>query len=325
MLFLELKKYKILHKCFNFFKRKELIHNRALFKKYGLNKKYYSSISSNDFETIKSPKNTYDVTNSKSEMPKKELFNSFPEDVKNELLKWSDDGYVILKKFFSDDEVDLLNDEVELLLAKKKANIRYGNKIMFAIHNSLKLYQAGTNEKISTILNFLMDKKVSLFQSINFLTGSQQRTHSDSIHMTTFPYGNLIAVWIALEDINSNSGPLHYYPGSHKLPYIMNKDYENLGSKFKLGDKKYNDYEDKIDDVIQKNKLKKKVFLAKKGDILIWHANLLHGGEKSLHPNNSRKSMVLHYYTNDAICFHEITQRPAYKKVLVKPKNIKTL
>ena len=51
----------------------------------------------------------------------------------------------------------------------------------------------------------------------------------------------------------------------------------------------------------------------KKGDVLIWHANVLHGGEKMTNPDSSRKSMVFHYYTDDAVCFHEITQRPTLK------------
>jgi len=185
---------------------------------------------------------------------------------------------------------------------------------MFAIHHSKMLRDSGNNKKLLKILNVLLGKKVELFQSINFLTGSQQRSHSDSIHMTTFPYGNIIAVWVALEDIVPDCGPLHYYPGSHKLPYVLNRDYDNTGSKYKLGKRTYADYEDHIESVVKKHKLKKNVFLAKKGDLLIWHANLLHGGEKVIDEKSSRKSMVFHYYANDSICFHEITQRPTLKR-----------
>lgn len=60
--------------------------------------------------------------------------------------------------------------------------------------------------------------------------------------------------------------------------------------------------------------LEKKILKAKKGDILIWHANLLHGGEPHIDKTKSRKSMVFHYYNTDCICYHEITQRPALLK-----------
>jgi len=47
-----------------------------------------------------------------------------------------------------------------------------------------------------------------------------------------------------------------------------------------LGKKKYNEYEDVIEEIIEKNNLRKEVFLAKKEDVFIWNANLIHGGSK---------------------------------------------
>jgi hypothetical protein len=300
--------------AYNFLKKEELEHNLPLYKKYGLHKKYYSPISSEDFKSIESPQNLYDKLDSKTEMPKQPQFEHFDADTQKALLAWSDNGYAILRSFFSGEEIDQFNAEVDKLIDSKEANWRYQNKIMFAIHKSQVLKSAGEHEKLIDILSFLLHKKVGLFQSINFLTGSQQRTHSDTIHMTTFPYGNLIAVWVALEDISADSGPLHYYPGTHKLPYVLNADYGNVGNSIKLGDKLYNHYEDKIEDVVKESGVEKQIFLAKKGDILIWHANLLHGGEPQTNPEITRKSMVFHYYAEDSICFHEITQRPTLKK-----------
>ena len=138
--------------------------------------------------------------------------------------------------------------------------------------------------------------------------------------MTTFPKGNLIATWVALQDITIDDGPLHYYPGSHKLPYVMNADCDNVGTKHRLGEKDYTAYEDKIEEVIKENKLEKKEFLAKKGDVLIWHANLLHGGNKVNKIGNTRKSMVFHYLAKEVICYHEITQRPTLKEKFKKIK-----
>ncbi len=182
---------------------------------------------------------------------------------------------------------------------------------MFAVRQSQKLNETVNHDMLQKILSILLGKKVQLFQSINFLEGSQQATHSDSVHMTTFPLGYLIAVWIALEDIEKGSGVLHYYPGSHQLPYILTPDFEHGSNRLFLGENAYVNYEKKIAEVLQKNTFEKKEFLAKKGDILIWHANLLHGGNPITKNNSSRKSMVLHYYAKDVACYHEITQRPA--------------
>lgn len=78
-----------------------------------------------------------------------------------------------------------------------------------------------------------------------------------------------------------------------------------------LGAKDYTEYEAMIAAKVSELKLEKKVFFAKKGDLLIWHANLLHGGEPQLNPQKTRKSMVLHYFDTNCICYHEITQRPS--------------
>lgn len=312
-----LRRFKFSYSFYNYFKKNQLIHNKKLYKKYGLNKKYYSSISSKDFIGLPDKKNWLDINNSKTSLLENYFFNKLPSELKKPLLNWSDNGYAILPRYFKE-EADKINSEIENLLEKKIIKWKNGNKLMFAIQKSAYLSSIGLNNQIKGILEMLLGRKVELFQSINFLYGSQQKTHSDFIHMSTFPKGNLIAIWIALEDITEENGPLHYYPGSHKLPCVLNSDYSNEGTKFMLGDKSYDKYEGKIESILQNTTLKKEKFIAKKGDVLIWHSNLLHGGEKVLNPKLTRKSMVFHYYAHDVICYHEITQRPTLLQKLPK-------
>jgi len=98
------------------------------------------------------------------------------------------------------------------------------------------------------------------------------------------------------------------------LNYVMSEDYNTGNSFIKLGDNNYDNYEAKIDSVIKENHFIPKTFLAKKGDILIWHANLLHGGSPITNVALTRKSMVAHYYADGVLCYHEISQRPAVIK-----------
>jgi phytanoyl-CoA hydroxylase len=317
MVFNFLRRFKYSFEVYNFFHKKSLNYQLPLYKKQGLKKKYYSSVSSADFAHLPQEKNTHDLRNSAEKLPQNEVFKTLNNDLKTSLLHWSDNGYAVLNNFFSPDKIDAVNKEIDRLVDDNKANYRNNKtKIMFAIHQSETIKAIGENKQLVDILTMLMDKPVDLFQSINFRTGSQQRSHSDSIHMTTYPFGNIIACWVALEDITADSGPLHYYPSSHKLPYIMNKDFDNEGNRWTFGNKDYGDYENRIAAELSKHSLEKQVFLAKKGDVFIWHANLLHGGEPVANSNSSRKSMVLHYYTRDAICYHEITQRPTLKKTM---------
>ncbi len=314
-----LRKFKPAYEAYNLLKRDQLVHNLPKYKKYGIEKNYYSSISSKDFVGLDSPLNIHDRLNSRDTLPKVAAFKKLAVQRQEELLSWSENGYVILKGFFSPERVKQINKEVEHLDESKKAQW-VGNKMMFAIHYSDIMLRAGADPELMKIIDLLMGKEMELFQSINFLTGSEQRTHSDSVHMSTFPYGNIIAAWIALESTTHQNGPLHYYPGSHKLPYIVNSDYDNTGSNYFLGDKDYSVYEDKIASVLDEHHFERKLLFAESGDVLLWHSNLLHGGEPHHDKTLTRKSLVTHYYAQDAICFHEITQRPTLKRKLILPK-----
>jgi len=306
-----IRRFKLAYSVYNFFHRKELRHNEDLYKKIGLNKKYYSPVSSRDFARFK---NEHAIVFHPEKIKASALFNSVNEASKQSLLDFDDNGFAVIRNFISEDKAEAVNTEISRMLDSGALKFVNRNKIMFAIHQSDLLRSIGSDNNLVEILSILLDGKAVLFQSINFLTGSEQATHSDSIHMTTYPLGGLLGVWIALEDITEENGPLHYYPGSHKLPYYLNSDYNNEGTDYMIGDKSYAEYEQMMQEKIREKGLKKQIFKAKKGDLLIWHANLFHGGEPHLNKNTTRKSMVLHYFKENSICYHEITQRPALIK-----------
>ncbi len=306
-----IRRLKLAYAVYNFFHKKELYHNEALYKKMGVAKKYYSPVSSKDFEKLPGASNPL-VDPSK--LTETQIYKTSSEENKKSILDFNDNGFCILKNYLPSTSVDNINIEIETLLKEKRVKFGYGGKIMFAIHVSELLNSIGNNKSLHELLSGLLDGNSILFQSINFIKGSEQQTHSDSIHMTTYPLGGLLGVWIALEDVGEENGPLHYYPGSHKLPYYLNKDYDNDGNSFLIGNKSYSAYERMIEKKIQELGLKKEIFKAKKGDLLIWHANLFHGGEVHKNPDTTRKSIVFHYFKENSICYHEITQRPALIK-----------
>ena len=301
---------KFLYELYNRFQYKKLEKNLSLYKELGINKKYYSSISDRDFNDVDSV--LLSPSNDEVDLIT-ERFEKLPQSIQDQVSSFSKDGYAIIQRFFSEEQVDAINSDVDRMLASGDVSYKYQNKIMFAINKSELIKNMGSDKVLMSVLDYLQGEKTSLFQSINFKTGSNQRTHSDAIHMSTFPRGKMIAVWVALENMSLENGPLHYYPGSHNLPYVMNEDFGNISSRWWLGPKEYSDYEDRIEEIIEKNKLEKEVFVAKKGDVLIWHANILHGGEKVINLDSTRKSVVFHYYADRCIAFHEITERPTLR------------
>ncbi len=304
-----LRQYKWFYSLYNLFHPHLLRHNLEVYKKIGLRKTYFSPISSLDFEGKKLPE--LPVPPLEDRLLKTRIWRRLPAETQQALQHFEKEGFAILPGYFSASDVDKANNEVHRLLQSGKGKLNAAGKLMFAFHQSPHLAQMGGHADMLELLSALMGREAVLFQSINFLHGSQQPTHSDSIHMTTFPLGNLIAIWVALEDILPGSGELHYYPGSHLLPYFMNADYDNVGTRWKIGPKPYSAYEDMLQQKIKSAGLTKQSFLPKKGDVLIWHANLLHGGEPVTRAEASRKSVVYHYFGKGVVCYHEITQRPA--------------
>ena len=218
---------------------------------------------------------------------------------------------MFLQGFLDGNVIHSINEEIDRIQEKHLIKPTHDNKLPFANRISPVIKNVTYTPQLICILNFLLGKDVVPFQTLNFIKGSNQRAHSDSIHMTTYPLGYLIAVWIALEDINENNGPLFYYPGSHHLPYLLNNDFNETSTTLKLGKKDYSDYEDVVEAIIQKDHFEKEIFLAKKGDVFIWHANLIHGGSPIIDHSLTRKSMVIHYYAKDVIKYHEISERPS--------------
>lgn len=305
-----IKEIKPAHWIYNLLHYKKLLHNKKAFKDFGIHKPLFMSISSKDFPD-KESKAWLDVGNSADLAPKHPMFASFAPEIQKQLVQWSDQGLIWLKGFLNHTIIDDIDNEVQKIVRDQLIKFTHDNKLPFANRISPLIKNVTYFPPLISILNFLLGKEVVPFQTLNFIRGSNQRAHSDSIHMTTYPLGYLIAEWIALEDTNENNGPLFYYPGSHKLPYLLNNDFNETSSVLKLGRSHYADYEDVVEEVIEKHHMEKKIFLAKKGDVFIWHANLLHGGTPIKDISLTRKSMVIHYYAKDVIKYHEITERPS--------------
>lgn len=143
---------------------------------------------------------------------------------------------------------------------------------------------------ICATLAELFDADMAPFQTLNFPRGTEQPVHTDAMFFDTAPGGLMAGVWIALEDIHEDAGPLEFYPGSHVLPTITPE--EKPGRRFR--------YDDTLSPALRRQ-LKAEGFRPhrarlKKGEALIWHANLAHGGSPIRDRSRTRWSQVTHYF-----------------------------
>jgi len=154
--------------------------------------------------------------------------------------------------------------------------------------------------KVLEMLRLFYDREPIPFQTLNFKFGSQQRAHSDTIHFSSLPARFMCGVWVALEDITEEKGPVFYFPGSHRLPEY---DFSLIKTDSRTSSySDYIEYEDFIEKIVDANKFEKKKFLAKKGDVLIWSSNIIHGGSPVTKEGTTRWSQVTHYFFKD--CYY---------------------
>jgi len=147
-------------------------------------------------------------------------------------------------------------------------------------------------QPVLDFLNRLYGKEPLPFQTLNFPVGTEQTIHSDVVHFNCWPNdGSLCGVWLALEDIDEDNGPLVYYPGSHLLPEVYPSNF-GLPS----GPAAYPAYEKKLADLVQYLELTPEKTFLRKGTAFIWAANLLHGGGWVRDKSRTRMTQVTHYF-----------------------------
>ncbi|MEO7787629.1 MAG: phytanoyl-CoA dioxygenase family protein, partial [Sphingomicrobium sp.] len=155
--------------------------------------------------------------------------------------------------------------------------------------------QIAASPAILDLLGKLYGRRAFPFQTLNFPVGTEQALHSDSIHFSSIPERFMCGVWLAFEDVSLEAGPLLYLPGSHKWPILSNaaigrRGFENRAASAQLP------FQRAWDALTATSDLAHERFAARKGQALIWAANLLHGGDRQIDPTQTRWSQVTHYY-----------------------------
>ena len=241
--------------------------------------------------------------------------------------RWSQQGYVILPGLIEDPvlsavwtsyEQAILAGKIKLPAEPAAEGDPHPGRFLNPHRKAGDFCRVLKHAALARWLRILLEREAKPLQTIASHKGSQQGVHSDSIHMTTNPLGYLAAAWIAFEDIDPDSGPLVYYPGSHRLPYVFSKDVGISEKDFREeGYGPYHArYEPFIQEMIVRHRLEPKYFHAKKGDVLIWHANLLHGGSARKNMQLSRKALVCHFFGKGAFVYHDLASSRSKQQYL---------
>lgn len=237
-------------------------------------------------------------------------------------LQYHQSGFTVLENFIPAELIDRVVSHYPWMFdPTTRFEARPGRPLV--IHNDPKrrqdvwvvneaVRQLACLPKLLELLQFFYRRRPIPFQTLNFIVGSEQPAHSDSIHFHSQPALYMCGVWVALEDVTADNGPLFYYPGSHLLPVVT---LDHLGLRPARSDvaagENYTYYEKYLQRIIHAQKLKEARLLVKKGTALIWAANLLHGGTAIRAPGATRMSQVSHYFFDNCAYYAPIVSETA--------------
>jgi ectoine hydroxylase-related dioxygenase (phytanoyl-CoA dioxygenase family) len=119
--------------------------------------------------------------------------------------------------------------------------------------------------------------------------------HQDTAYVVVDSPLELVALWTALEDVQAGSGELQYYEGSHRLPEFLFGGAHKHWDPARDGREQHDEWARLLHENSQRLELPLRKFRPKKGDTLIWSADLAHGGAPVVDRSLTRRSQVGHY------------------------------
>lgn len=172
--------------------------------------------------------------------------------------------------------------------------IEPGRFAVLDLHNrSGAALQAVSHEGFMPWVAHLLDEAPVLMQSQWFRFGSAKGTHADYVYYPIEQPLVTLTVWIAIDQVDGDNGPLYVVPGSHRLPAHVFDQGQLL---WPHGEdlQQMRDYHAAMDAACTAWGLAPVALPAEPGDVLLLHPRLAHGACVAADPGRSRRSLVLH-------------------------------
>jgi Phytanoyl-CoA dioxygenase (PhyH) len=156
-----------------------------------------------------------------------------------------------------------------------------------------------TFKEINDTMEALIGEPAAVHLNLTGWVTTTRDWHQDTYLNPAHVGDYYVAIWIALETINPDSGPFQLIPGSHRWPTVTReKILEALPPEKR--DYRWPKYSEEILTPIFTHQIAKRnaevlTYLPERGDVLFWHGRLLHRGSLPNISGMIRKSLIAHY------------------------------
>jgi phytanoyl-CoA hydroxylase len=163
-------------------------------------------------------------------------------------------------------------------------NVQDLNKRTFPLFRQVSL-EVLTHSHLLKRASAILQHESIMAQSMYFEGNPATWAHLDSDYLDSSQTGGMVGAWIALEDIHPHAGRFYIYPKSHQIK-VPNAQHIVLDRA---------NYEKVILQTIEQQGLTCKVPALRKGDVLFWHGDTIHGSLPTTELAFSRSSYTAHF------------------------------
>ena len=230
------------------------------------------------------------------------------EQEARDLAHFAETGYVVWERLIDPEAIDRLVQDIRHVYQhpgkflttdhRRSKPFRFSGKEPDAFESLFDLYvhlesarAPCFHPRIVRFLELVFETPPIAIQQLLFQRSNGHQAHQDTAFVCVEQPLLLAATWIALEDVVAGRGELTYYSGSHKIePY-----------RFRDGSRRFNEEHDDAGEMqrellarVQASGCEKRDFLAKKGDVFLWAADLVHASNPRTRPGRGNASLVRH-------------------------------
>ena len=236
---------------------------------------------------------------SDSDLPLLDRENVDESGLSDNQLNWRKDGMLILDSFIPEEMIEAYrSDWIQHNRINHDRPMGYpGECAYFQVPSLMEL---ATYKPLNDILEELIGEPMGVHLNLTGWKSTQRNWHQDGYLNPDSNKDHYLAVWVALNDIHVDSGPFEYVRGSHVLPIITQDQTLSRLDPSERNDPMWPKYSERFltpmfEDILERGGLSTEKFIAKKGDVLIWHARLMHRGTIPNNPELWRETAIIHY------------------------------